>query len=68
MDVVNPGEVAVYDAAKRLRGPDLIYAVVTLHQPLLCMCVKGGGLLQDKCINVREVELFTFSLLLAIHE
>ena len=40
VDVVNPGEVVVYDAAKRLRGPDLINAVVTLQQPLWCVCVR----------------------------
>ena len=41
MDVVNPVEVVVYDAAKRLRGPDSINAVVTLQQPLLCVCARG---------------------------
>ena len=40
MDVVNPVEVLVYDVAKRLRGPDLINAVVTLQQALLCVCVQ----------------------------
>ena len=62
MDVVNPVEVLVYDTAKRLGGPDLINAVVTLQQPLLCVCVRGG-LLQDKCINIHVVEMFSFSLL-----
>jgi len=33
VDVVNPVEMVGYDAAKRLRGPDLISAVVTLQQP-----------------------------------
>ena len=41
MDVVNPVEMVVYNAAKRLGGPDLISAVVTLQQPLLCVCVRG---------------------------
>ena len=31
----------IYDAAKRLGGPDLISAVVTQQQPLLWVCVRG---------------------------
>ena len=52
MDVVNPGEVVVYDAAKRLGGPDLINAVVTLQQALVCIHMCRSGLLQNKCISV----------------
>ena len=40
MDVLNPVEVVVYDAAKRCRGPDLINAVVTQQQTLLCVCAR----------------------------
>ena len=40
MDVVNPVEVVVYNAAKRLRGPNLIDAVVIRQQLLLCVFVR----------------------------
>ena len=40
MDVLNPVEVVVYDAAKRRRGPDLINAVATQQQTLLCVCAR----------------------------
>ena len=67
MDVVNPVKVVIYDAAKRLGGPDLINAVVTLQQPRACVrgdyCkISVSAFVGWRCLDNCEEESFLKSV------